>query len=72
VIERSSDRGARTVRIKKKTTGAVDKERRVQASVWLPALLVKRLKIAAAERGTTATALVNEALESFLSNRSAA
>ncbi|HLB65104.1 MAG TPA: hypothetical protein VJJ46_09690 [Anaerolineales bacterium] len=60
------------MRIKKKTTGAVDKERRVQASVWLPALLVKRLKIAAAERGTTATALVNEALESFLSNRSAA
>jgi len=56
----------------RKTTKAVDKERRVQASVWLPALLVKRLKIAAAERGTTATALVNEALESFLSNRSAA
>jgi len=60
------------VRTMRKTTKAVDKERRVQASVWLPALLVKRLKIAAAERGTTATALVNEALESFLSNRSAA
>jgi len=60
------------MRTKKKTTRTVDKERRVQASVWLPALLVKRLKIAAAERGTTATALVNEALESFLSNRSAA
>lgn len=60
------------MRTMRKTTKAVDKERRVQASVWLPALLVKRLKIAAAERGTTATALVNEALESFLSNRSAA
>ena len=52
---------------KKKTV-----EPRVQASVWLPVALVKRLKMAAIQRETTSTAVVTEALETFLSSRSAA
>jgi len=54
------------VKSKKKT------EPRVQASMWLPRDLMKRLKLAAVDQGITMTAIARQALEEFLSSRRAA